>query len=133
MSASLELVRSIYADWERGDFSSAEWAHAEIEFVFTGVPDPGSATGRAAMAKAMRNWLTSWEGFRLAADEFRELDAETVLVLDHLSGYGKTSGLDLGQIHAKGAWLFHVRDGKVMRMVRYMDRERAFADLGLEG
>jgi hypothetical protein len=29
MSANVELVRSIYAAWGRGDWSSVEWAHSE--------------------------------------------------------------------------------------------------------
>jgi ketosteroid isomerase-like protein len=131
MSENLDLVRSIYARWERGEFDSADWAGPEIEYVFADGPEPGAWTGPVEMAEQFRAWLCAWEEFRLTADEFRQFGAENVIVLDHFSGHGKTSGLDLGQIEAAGAWVFHIRDGKVMRMIRYMDREKAFADLGL--
>jgi ketosteroid isomerase-like protein len=83
------------------------------------------------MAQGMREFLTSWAEWQVGADEYRELDDERVLVLSRYSGRGKTSGLELGQMGAKGATLFHIRDGKVTRFVGYWDRERAIADLGL--
>jgi ketosteroid isomerase-like protein len=36
-------------------------------------------------------------------------------------------------MQSKGAVLFHVQDGKVTTLVWYWDRDRALADLGLEG
>jgi ketosteroid isomerase-like protein len=125
-------VQSIYGGWGRSDFSSADWAHSEIAFEFVGGPTPGSWTGKAGMARTFREFLTAWEEFRVEAEEYRELDGERVLVFDHASGRGRTSGLELGQaLRTKGANLFHLRDGKVTRLVLYIDRERAFADLGL--
>jgi ketosteroid isomerase-like protein len=132
MSENLDLVRSIYAAHGRGDFSSGEWAHPEIEFVITEGIEAGRWTGVAAMAEAWRDYLGAWKHYRVEAEEFRELDGERVLVLYHLSGRGKTSGLEIGQVGAKGADLLHVRDGKVTRYVVYWDRERALADLGLK-
>jgi ketosteroid isomerase-like protein len=67
----------------------------------------------------------------MVADDYRELDAERVLVLVHVRGRGKASGLELEQMRAKGAHLFQVRGGKVTSLVHYLDRERALADLGL--
>jgi ketosteroid isomerase-like protein len=130
-SANLELVRSIYAAWERGDYSSTRWAHPEIEWVSADGPSAGSWTGLSGMAKGFRDWLSAWEDLRIKTEEFRELDDERVLVLISFSGRGKTSGVDLDQMQTKGANLFHLRDGKVTRFVYYMDRERALADLGL--
>jgi ketosteroid isomerase-like protein len=130
-SANLELVRSIYAAWERGDYKSTDWAHPAIEYVIADGPEPGSWTGLAGMGEAMRSILSAWEEFRGEAEEYRELDDERVLVLTRRRGRGKTSGLELGQMRAKGAQLFHVRGGKVTRFVTYWDRDRALADLDL--
>jgi ketosteroid isomerase-like protein len=129
-SANLDLVRSIVVAWERGDFSSTEWAHPEIECVIRDGPAPGSWRGFAGMAQGWRDWLKAWEDWRVEAEEYRELDNERVLVLAHRSGRGKMSGLEIGQM-GQGASLFHVRGGKVTRIVNYFDRERALADLGL--
>ena len=129
---NLDLVRSIYAAWERGDWSPIGWAHPEIEVVWADGPMPGKAMGVQGMAERTRDFLSAWEGLRTEAEEFRELDAERVLVLDRPSGgRGKTSGLEIAQMSPKGAHLFHVRGGKVARLVVYLERERALADLGL--
>jgi ketosteroid isomerase-like protein len=130
-SGNLDLVRSIRAGWERGDFSSTEWADPEIEFVIADGPSPGSWAGLTGMEDGLREWLSAWDDFRGEAEGYRELDGERVLVLVSRSGRGKRSGLDLGQFGSPGATLFHIRDGNVTRLVHYFDRERALADLGL--
>jgi ketosteroid isomerase-like protein len=130
-SANVHLVRSIYAAWARGDYSSAEWADPEIEFVIADGPAPSSGKGLAAMAEGARGVFEAWDEFRIEPEEYRELDNEHVLVLDHFSARGKTSGLELGQLRAKGVNLFRTRAGKVTKIVRYLDRERGLADLGL--
>jgi ketosteroid isomerase-like protein len=125
------LVRSMYAQFQRGDYTSAEWAHPEIETVMVDGPAPGSWTGVAEAMEGWRDFLSAWEGYHAEAEEYRELDDERVLVVVRRSGRGKTSGIELADMAAKGAALYHVKDGKVTRQVVYLDRERALADLGL--
>jgi hypothetical protein len=54
-SANVELVRSIHKAWERGDFSSRDWADPEIEIVYPDGPSPGRWKGVAGMADASRD------------------------------------------------------------------------------
>jgi ketosteroid isomerase-like protein len=131
MSAKLDLVRSIFADWERGNFSRDDWAHPEFEHVVVGGPQPGSGT-LATMSGIMGQWFAAWDAYRAEAVECRELDDERVLVFTRASGRGKTSGLELDELQTRGANVFHVCDGKVARLVNYSDRDRALSDLGLE-
>jgi hypothetical protein len=133
MLGNVELVRSIYAEWERGDFSSSGWAHPTIEHADADGP-LGGATGELSdIGQGVREFLAEWEDFRLVADRFHEVDAERVLALDHRVGRSRASGLELGAVRTEGARLFQIREGKVMKIVVYFDRRRALADLGLEG
>src|SRR5215469_5401198 len=100
MSANLDLVRSIYADWERGEFGSAEWAHPDMEYVHTDGPDPGRWIGLPDVTKGLREFLSAWGDWWTSAEEFRELEDGRVAVLNRYSGRGKTSGVEVGQIRS---------------------------------
>ena len=129
---NVELVRSIYEPWGRGDFRSVEWAHPEIEFVIADFgPLVGTSKGLAGMSETWGAFLGAWAEYRTEVDEYRELDDERVLVLLHIIGRGKSSGVQLGQVRTKAANLFHVRGGKVTRLVIWADQERGLAELGL--
>jgi ketosteroid isomerase-like protein len=130
---NLELVRRIFRDWERGEYSSSDWADPEIEFVIDTGLDPKRVIGTKAMAEAWREFLDTWEGWRVEPEEFREIDRDRVLVLLQPAARAKSSGIEIGPMHTRSANLFHIRDGKVTKLHLYFDRERAFADLGMTG
>ena len=128
MSENLDLVRSIVADFERGDFSWPESADPEMEFVVADGPEPGSRTGLAARPWA-EGFLNIWDSLRFEANEYRELGDGRVLVFYRIRGRGKGSGVEVDQSRAS---LFHVDKGKVTRVVFFWDPARALADLGLK-
>ena len=130
MSENLDLVRSIFAAWECGDFSATEWADLELEYTIADGPQPGTWIG--LMPEGFRDWTSAWEGYRIEAEEYRELDAERVLVLTRNSGRGKRSGIELSEFQPRGAMLLHICDGQVTHLTAYLERDRALADLGLE-
>jgi ketosteroid isomerase-like protein len=129
--ANVEIVRAIYAEWARGEFHSVNWAEPDIQFVLADGPTSGSWTGLAEMAAAWRDVLAAWDDFRAEAEDVRPLDDKRVLVLTRNSGRGRESGLDVRSIVTRGANVFFLRNGRVVRLVAYWDRERALADLGL--
>jgi ketosteroid isomerase-like protein len=129
MGENLDLVRSIYAAWGRGDFGSADWAHPEIEFGFADGPEPGLWKGREEMSGRYGDWLRGWKGFRAEPERYFVVDEKRILVFVHNSGRGRLSGLEFDQRSV--ANFFEMRDGTVIRLVLYWDRDRALTDLGL--
>ena len=127
--ANVDLVRSIYDAWEAGDFSRAgEWAHPEIECASFGGPLAGGFTGTAAIEDGWRVLIETLDDVKPQAEEYRDIDEERVLVLSCLRGREKDSGENVEQLRAN---LFRIRDGRVVRLIFYWNRGRAYADLGL--
>jgi ketosteroid isomerase-like protein len=131
VSSNLDLVKSIFADWERGDWSSADWADPQIEFEMIGGLAEGRWTGVSEMGKAWAAMLSAWDDLTADPDEFRELDDERVIVFLRNQGRGRGSGIEIGEISTKAANLFTIRDAKVTSLTLYWDRDRAISDLGL--
>ena len=132
MSENLDLVRSIYAAWGRGDFSGIDWFDADIAWEFVGGPEPSNGVGVSALAAAVRSWVRAWDGWRVEIAELRELDDGRVFALTSRHGRGRASGMELDQMSREGADLFELTNDRVTRFVVYWDASQAFADLGLE-
>ena len=128
--ANVGVVRTVYEAWQAGDFSrTAEWADPGIEWVRFGVEGGGGAwTGIEAMSSAVSELVDGWEELRAEAEDYRDVDEERVLVLTRWSG--RASGAD-SEVELRRANLFRVRGGKVVRLIFYGNRDRAFADVGL--
>lgn len=129
----LDMVRGIYAAWERGDYSSLEWAHPEIEYTIADGPSPGTWTGVAGMVEGFREVLAAWEDWGVVATDYLALPEDRVLVSFYCTGRGKTSGVELAQLGVDGATLFAAHNGKITRIVQYFEKSHALADLGMAG
>jgi hypothetical protein len=129
MSENLDLVRSIYEDWERGNFSRDDWADPAIELVRPVSVDGDAIRGRDASAGGWREWLGAWKDFHAEAHDYRALEGDRVLVFGRMRGIGRLSET---RIDTETVNLFQFRDRKVVRLVLYSNRDRALADLGLK-
>jgi ketosteroid isomerase-like protein len=117
----LETLRGGVEAFNRRDFDTflAVWAR---DAVWVGVQ---------GMKEGFLDWVRVWRDWTVTAEDYRELDAERVLVLYRDSGRTKESGPEGARVENKGASLFQLRDQLVTRIIQYYYRDRAFADLGL--
>jgi ketosteroid isomerase-like protein len=120
--ANLALVRGIFERWSADDFSDVGWADPEIEFLTEGPTDAGLHRGIEAMAGAFRSWLDAFDGFGVEPVSF-EAAGDAVLAEVRFRGRGKGSGLPLDAM--RGANVFAIRNGRVVRLELHIDVDRA--------
>jgi uncharacterized protein len=130
-SENVELLRTLYRRWERGELVTVDAFDPEVEFVRIGSDYPGLAgewRGLDEMWVAIVDWLRSWEHLRVEAERFYDLD-DRVLVLSRETARGKHSGVLMD--HEIGD-LFTLRDGKIVRWENYWERAEALRAAGLQ-
>jgi ketosteroid isomerase-like protein len=124
---NIELLKSIYAAWARGEYRRDDIFDPAIEFV-TDYPEKRSYHGPGGITEGWRSWLSAWNDFTTRADDIVAAGEGRYVVLVHLSGRGKESGVP---IEADAANLVDVRDGKIVRFQLFMSRDAALEAAGL--
>ena len=95
-----------------------------------GVPRPRRGSTRPEAGEnssRLRQWLSEWADWRCEAERYIA-EGDQVVVMTLYRGEGKTSGVDVDTI---GAHVWTVRDGEVVRLEIYSDREKALAAAGI--
>jgi uncharacterized protein len=117
---SLEIIKSAYAAFERGDVPGLLGAFAEdIEwYEAEGMPYGGLHRGGEAVAQNVFGPIAEdVEGFAVTPKEFMST-GDTVAVVVNYTGTGKSTGkpLDIPVVH-----VWEVRDGKIVRFRQFID------------
>jgi ketosteroid isomerase-like protein len=123
---NVETIRNAYAepDWMT---TLAPLIAPDAEFDFTALyPDQPILRG----LEQMRAFRTEgpWGRLRFEPERFFDVDDERVLVFVRAVGTGKQSG---AEAEARVAHEFTLRDGLLVRIKLYADRDEALAAAGL--
>jgi ketosteroid isomerase-like protein len=127
---NLDLVRSIYAEWERGDFGGTINRLDEHVVYTTFAAGEGDALtfhGRDAMISFQREFFSNWRKYRVEGHEFRDV-GEMVLVEGHQYAEGKESGVSI-DMPLYAVWTF--QDGRVIGLLLTRHRQEALEAVGL--
>jgi len=131
---NVELVRQMYDAWEKGDFSQhpevwdPEVRSGRVMSADTdGVGLAGEWQGLDGLVANVRLWLDAWQDLRVEATEFLD-GGNTVVALTRQTGRALGSGLPLDREMAD---VWEIRDGRVIAVHFYWDRDIALAAAGL--
>ncbi len=126
---NVELVRSIYAAWLRGD-PALDRLDPDIEMVESiAVPGAVDVVGIDAVERYIASFAKYWDQISIEPQELID-GGDRVVVIARLTGRGKSSGV---AVERDWAYVWTIRDGKALRMQAYSERREALVAAGLTG
>ncbi len=126
---NVEIVRSAYAEWERGNFATPQFFDPSIQMTWV---DPifvprAETQGIEELNRAMQEFLDAWENVTVTAE--RIVDAgDQVVTVNVWRARGRASG---ARVEVRQGSVWTLSNGRVTRMVNYGDPAKAFAAAGL--
>ena len=126
---NVEIVRSIYAAWERDGFPTpSELLDPEIEYVNpAGAVEPGTRRGLEAFHRAVQKVIEGWETWQMEPEAF-ESAGDQVAVVVRYRARGRESGVE---VEGRESALWTLRDGRVVRYAWFHGPADAFEAAGL--
>ena len=127
----MEIVRRVYADWQRGNLGAAMQLF-DPEIVFESfMPDSQEwivAHGVEEIEAFTREFLTQTRDYRMTGEEFRAVGNDKVFVAGRQATIGRQSGVP---IDGPAFWVWTFRGGKVVRLLFETRRQKALEAAGL--
>lgn len=126
----VEVVLAQFEATNARDFPRAMSFYAEdVELVVapSAFLRSGTFRGVDAVGRFFGDWFATFEpGYRFDVEEARDLGDVVLLVASH-RGRGRTSGVE---VHGRTAYLYRVRDGRIVRGELFGSRADALAASG---
>ena len=125
---NLDLVRAVHEAWARGDFTAGtDLLSPDFEWhQFPQAVEPGTRRG-PQVGDAFRRMFEIYEDMRVDPSEFIEAD-DKVVVIGRAFATARGSGMPLD---TPVAFVWTVRDGKLVRNEVFTDRHDALEAAGL--
>jgi ketosteroid isomerase-like protein len=128
---NVEIIRAHYASFsrlaERDEIHSHVLGYFDQNCEYRPVEEIDAIRGHEALIEWIERWLEPWSSYGEQVKEVID-GGEIMIAAVSMSGRGRTSGVEIRQ---RFFHVFEMREGRILRMREYLDRNSALEAAGL--